>query len=154
TRRFLSAAGIVAGMRVIDVGSGAGDVAMLAADLVGARGEVVGSDRSATALARARQRVSARSLRNVTFLEGNPAEMTFDQPFDAVIGRYVLMFQSDPATMLREVAKHARRGGVVFFHEVDWDGVGSSPPAPIYDRCSRWTAETLQLSGADIHMGT
>jgi ubiquinone/menaquinone biosynthesis C-methylase UbiE len=154
TRRFLSAAEIVPGMRVLDAGSGAGDVAMLAADLVGARGEVVGTDRSATALARARQRAKARSLQNVTFREGDPAEMTFERPFDAVIGRYVLMFQRDPAAMLRGVAKHARPGGVVFFHEVDWDGVHSSPPAPIYERCAQWTAETLRRSGADIRMGT
>ena len=34
--------------------------------------------------------------------------MTFDRPFDAVIGRYVLMFQRDPAAMLRALA--AMRG--------------------------------------------
>jgi SAM-dependent methyltransferase len=44
TRRFLCEAGIVSGMRVLDVGSGAGDVAFLAAELVGATGEVVGVD--------------------------------------------------------------------------------------------------------------
>jgi cyclopropane fatty-acyl-phospholipid synthase-like methyltransferase len=35
TRRFFREAGVKAGMRVLDVGSGAGDVAFLAADLVG-----------------------------------------------------------------------------------------------------------------------
>jgi SAM-dependent methyltransferase len=154
TRRFLSSAGIVPGMRVLDIGSGAGDVAFLAAELVGAEGEVVGTDRSAAALATARQRADARSLRNVFFREGDPAEMTFDRPFDAVIGRYVIMFQRDPAAMLRGLARHTRRGGVIFFHEPDWDGVRSFPPAPTYDRCSQWNRETLRLSGADIHMGT
>ena len=153
TRRFLCSAGIVPGMRVLDIGSGAGDVAFLAADLVGAAGEVVGTDRSAAALATARRRADARSLRNVVFREGDPAEMTFDRPFDAVIGRYVLLFQRDPAAMLRELAKHARRGGVIFFHEPDWDGVRSSPPAPTYDRCSQWIGETLRLSGAETRMG-
>ncbi len=154
TRRFLCAAGIVPGMRVLDVGSGAGDVAFLAADLVGTRGEVVGTDRSPAALAMARQRADARSLRNVAFREGDPAEMTFDRPFDAVIGRYVLMFQHDPAAMLRGLAKHARREGVIFFHEVDLDGARSIPPAPTYDRCSQWIRETFRLSGADTRMGT
>jgi len=153
TRRFLSSAGIVPGMRVLDIGSGAGDVAFLAADLVGAGGEVVGTDRSPAALATARQRADARSLRNVVFREGDPAEMTFDRPFDAVIGRYVLMFQREPAAMLRRLAKHARRGGVIFFHEPDWDGVGSFPPAPTYERCSQWISETLRLSDAETHMG-
>ncbi len=100
TRRFLCAAGIVPGMRVLDVGSGAGDLALLAAELVGAGGEVVGTDRSPAALATATRRADARNLRNVVFREGDPAEMTFDRPFDAAIGRYVLMFQRDPAAML------------------------------------------------------
>jgi SAM-dependent methyltransferase len=154
TRRFLCAAGIVPGMRVLDVGSGAGDLALLAADLVGDGGEVVGTDRSPAALATARRRAEARPLRNVTFREGDPAEMTFDRPFDAVIGRYVLMFQRDPAAMLRGLATHARRGGLIFFHEPDWDGVRSIPPAPTYDRCCQWIEETIRLSGADIRMGT
>ncbi len=154
TRRFLCAAGIEPGMRVLDVGSGAGDVACLAAELVGATGEVVGTDRSPAALVTARQRADDRSLRNVVFREGDPVEMTFDRPFDAVIGRYVLMFQRDPIEMLRELAAHARRGGLVFFHEPDLDGARSFPPAPTYDRCSQWIRETLRLSGAETRMGT
>ena len=154
TRRFLRAAGISAGMRVLDVGSGAGDVAFLAAELVGDRGEVVGTDRSPAALATARQRARARSLDNVDFREGDPAEMTFEAPFDAVVGRYVLLFQRDPAAMLRRLAAHARPGGVIFFHEPDWDGVRSFPPAPTHDRCSAWIRETLRSSGADTRMGT
>ena len=111
TRRFLCSAGIVTGMRVLDVGSGIGDVAFLAADLVGATGEVVGTDRSAAALAVARRRADTRPLRNVVFREGDPAEMAFDRPFDAVIGRYVLMFQRDPAAMLRRLG--GKRGSVL-----------------------------------------
>ncbi len=140
TRRFLQAAGISAGMRVLDVGSGAGDVAFLAAELVGETGEVVGTDRSSAALTTARQRAHTRSLGNVDFLDGDPAGMTFDRLFDAVVGRYVLLFQPDPAAMVRRLAAHARPGGV--------------PPAPIHDRCSGWIRETLRLSGVDTRMGT
>ena len=39
TRRFFVAAGIAEGMRVLDVGSGAGHTAMLLADIVGPSGE-------------------------------------------------------------------------------------------------------------------
>ena len=42
TRRFLEGAGISSGMRVLDVGCGGGDVSLLARELVGADGEVVG----------------------------------------------------------------------------------------------------------------
>ena len=153
TRRFFEAAGIAPGMRVLDIGSGAGDVAFLAAELVGAGGEVVGADRSADAVARARQRAAARSLRQVSFREGDPAAMAFDRPFDAVVGRYVLLYQPDPAAMLRKLANDLRPGGILVFHEPDWYGVRSIPVSPLYHRCSDWIVETLLRSGASSHSG-
>ena len=153
TRDFLRSAGISAGMRVLDVGSGAGDVALLAADLVGEAGEVVGVDRAAPALATARKRADALSFRNVSFSEGDPTNMEFGRRFDAVIGRYVLMFQRDPVALLRGVTAHVRPGGVVVFHEPDWASARSFPSVPIYDQCCQWIVETLRLSGADPRMG-
>ena len=44
TRRFLKEAGLVSGMRVLDIGSGTGDVALAATELVGPAGQVVGAD--------------------------------------------------------------------------------------------------------------
>src|ERR1700675_4963255 len=122
TRRFFVEAGIGPGMRILDVGSGTGNIAFLAAELAGTTGEVIGTDRSPTALAVARERAEARSLSNVSFREGDPAEMNIEQPFDAVVGRYVLMHQPDPAAMLRGVVTHVRPAGVVVFHEPYRDG--------------------------------
>src|SRR4249920_117749 len=85
THGFFRDAGIVLGMRVLDVGSGAGDVAFLAAEMVGETGEVIGVDRAAPALALASARADARRLRNVSFHVGDPAEMAFARPFDAVV---------------------------------------------------------------------
>ena len=62
TRRVLQHAGLEPGMRVLDVGSGVGDVAFLVADLVGFGGEVVGFDRSPVPLELARSRAVERSL--------------------------------------------------------------------------------------------
>lgn len=153
TERFFREAGIEEGMRVLDVGSGAGDVALLTAELVGASGAVVGVDRVSLAIDEARKRATARSLRNVTFRVGDPADLAFDRPFDAVVGRYVLQFQQDPAAMLRKLATQARPGGVVVFHELDWGGVGSFPPAPTFDRVCQWGAATLRLHGTEPRMG-
>ncbi|HKW50991.1 MAG TPA: class I SAM-dependent methyltransferase [Candidatus Eisenbacteria bacterium] len=153
TQRFFREAGLVPGMRVLDVGSGAGDVAFLAAELVGDTGEVVGVDRAPAALEEARERATARRSLNVTFRDGDPADMTFVRPFDAVIGRYVLQFQKDPAKMLRNLAARVRPGGLVVFHEIDWGGVQSFPPVPTYDQCCRWCVDTLRLSGTETRMG-
>src|SRR5262245_40471295 len=72
TRWFLREAGLMAGMRVLDVGSGAGDVVFLAAELIGNSGEVVGIGRSEAALTAARARAAARGLRNVSVRAGDP----------------------------------------------------------------------------------
>jgi len=146
TRRFFEAAGIGAGMRVLDVGSGAGDVAFVAAELVGETGEVVGVDRSAAAVELAQSRAGS----NVSFLVGGPDAAT--GLFDAAVGRYVLQFQDDPAAMLREIAALVRPGGLIVFHELDWDGVRSSPPIPTFDRCARLCREAIG-SAAETRMG-
>ncbi len=153
TRRFFREAGIVPGMRVLDVGSGAGDVSFLVAELVERGGEVVGVDRSATAVGAANARAKAMSLAQVSFVAGDPAELAFDRPFDAVVGRFVLQFQEDPATMLRNLVPRLGAGGVVVFHELDWGRIGSFPPAPLYEQCCRWGMETLRRHGTESRMG-
>ncbi|HXT87217.1 MAG TPA: methyltransferase domain-containing protein [Verrucomicrobiae bacterium] len=80
-----------------------GDVAMLAAEIVGASGEVVGTDKSPKAVAAAQARAAQRNIRNVQFLEGDPAETHFDCPFDAIVGRFVLAHSLDPSEMLRRL---------------------------------------------------
>ncbi|UQX86989.1 methyltransferase domain-containing protein [Jatrophihabitans telluris] len=153
TRRFAIEAGVGPGMRVLDVGSGAGDVAVLLADLVGEHGQVVGVDRSVVGVAAARAKVAGRGLSNVAFVVGGAAEVSFDEPFDAVVGRYVLQFQPDPAAMLAALASHAKPGAPIVFHELDWSGVRSVPSAPLYDRVCRWCVAAVEGSGASAHMG-
>jgi 2-polyprenyl-3-methyl-5-hydroxy-6-metoxy-1,4-benzoquinol methylase len=153
TRRFLVSAGIREGMRVLDVGSGVGDVAILVAGLVGQSGQVVGTDPARTAIDAAESRVRASSLANLTFKCGDPATMIFDKPFDAVVGRYVLQFIPDPPAAIARLSSHLRPGGVMFFHELDWDGARSSPSVPTYDRVCGWIMRTIEAGGAQIRLG-
>jgi protein-L-isoaspartate O-methyltransferase len=108
TREFFIDAGIVPGMRILDVGSGSGDVAFLAADLAGDKGSVVGVERAPAAILAARRRAEARSLSNVSFRKANlPRSL---EPFDAVVGRYVLLFQrTQPTCCAARPAPSTRR---------------------------------------------
>jgi SAM-dependent methyltransferase len=153
TRQLLQQAGINTGMRVLDVGCGSGDVAFLAADLVGPTGEVIGADRAAAAAQRATARAQARDLRNVKFLEGDPTEMQLDRPFDAVIGRLVLMYYPDPVDAVRRLAGHVREGGLIIFQEFDIANCRSLPLAPTFERHTRWIRETLSATGARTRLG-
>src|SRR5690242_11711164 len=152
TRAFFLEAGIGPGMRVLDVGSGTGMVAFHAAELVGPSGQVIGTDLSPVAVAAATESAAARSFAHVSFRHGSPVELTFEQPFDAIVGRYVLLFQADASDMLRRLAKLLRPGGVLVFHEPDWSLARSDPAAPTYDSCIRWIIETFNRVGTDTNM--
>jgi SAM-dependent methyltransferase len=140
-------------MRVLDVGTGRGDVAFLAAELVGDDGMVVGVDRAPEALAVARERAEARRVHNVSFEELDLAQPAFDSPFDALIGRYVLEFQPAPAETLTRLIRYVRPGGIVAFHEIDWTGHRSVPPVAIWDRCCELLIEVIAATGADTYVG-
>jgi len=152
TRDYFRSAGIAAGMRVLDVGSGTGATAFHAADLVGPSGQVIGTDLAPAAIAAAGEAAAARGFKHVSFLQGDPTDMNFEQPFDAVVGRYVLLFQEDAGHMLRRLARHLRPGGIVAFHEPDWSFLRSEPAAPLYDRCCRWIVETFERVNTSTNM--
>jgi 2-polyprenyl-3-methyl-5-hydroxy-6-metoxy-1,4-benzoquinol methylase len=92
TARFLEDAGISPGMKVLDVGTGAGDVALLAAGLVGQQGTVVGIDFNAELIETARARAAAAGCEHVSFVVRDAASVELDRGFDAVVGRCVLFF--------------------------------------------------------------
>src|SRR5436190_255190 len=83
TSQLFKEAGIVAGMKVLDIGSGVGDVALQVAQQVGPTGYVVGVDANPTFVATARERASAAGFKNIHILEGDINEITLDHDFDA-----------------------------------------------------------------------
>jgi ubiquinone/menaquinone biosynthesis C-methylase UbiE len=156
TERLLRDAGLEPGMRVLDVGSGAGDVAFLAAELVGRGGAVVGIDVDGDALDAARRRAELLGLGNVSFVEGDVRSAALEDAFDAVIGRLVLAYVDDPAAALCAIAEHVRPGGVVAFEELDLDaGVHSHslPEGTLWDETGRRVIETFARAGTQLRMG-
>ncbi len=135
TERLLRDAGITRGMRVLDLGCGAGDVSLLLAELVGRDGSVVAIDRSETAVATARDRLRRMGVANVTLHHASIGDFVDDDGFDLAIGRYVLIFQAVPAQFIADVARLVRPGGIVAFHEIDEFSGGSSVPlVPVWDQ--------------------
>jgi len=140
-------------MHVLDVGTGRGDVAFIAGEIVGPSGRVVGIDSAPTTVAIAQERTAAESCGNVSFEQGDPIAFRATSTLDAVIGRYVLQFLPDPATALRQLSRQLRPAGILAFHEIDWTGHRSLPPVPIWDRCCRLVTEAIALGGAEIASG-
>jgi ubiquinone/menaquinone biosynthesis C-methylase UbiE len=101
TERLLRSAGIEPGMRVLDVGCGAGDVSMLAAELVGSTGSVIGIDRNEQVLAIARERAQMAKFGQIDFKEASIGTYSDPEPFDLVVGRYVLIGENSRKGNLR-----------------------------------------------------
>ncbi len=153
TRQFFRDAGVSKGMRVLDVGSGAGDTALVVAELVGDSGEVLGIDRAPMAVAAAQSRIKTLGKHNISFRQGDLDALEAAETFDAVVGRYVLVFSPNPVAMLKTAARLVRPGGVIAFHEPDWNGSRSNPVAPTYERCSDWIVRTFKKVGTNPYMG-
>lgn len=156
TRHLLDEAGIGSGLRVIDAGCGVGDVTLLVASLVGPEGCVVGVDSDAEALAVARLRAARAGLDHVQFVQGDLREVSFDRPFDAVVGRFVLMYLADPCDAIRRLSGHVRPGGVMAFQEFQFEGLMRSYPdmaGSLYERAVGWVRETLRRAGVETDMG-
>ncbi|HET8628210.1 MAG TPA: class I SAM-dependent methyltransferase [Thermomicrobiales bacterium] len=155
TRRFLEDAGLAPGMRVLDAGSGAGDVAFLAADLVGPQGAVIGIDLNPRVLDTARERARAAGLTQVRFVAGDLAADAPDGPFDAVVGRLVLLYQPNPAAALWMLARRVRPGGIVAFQEYSFHAAALAqfPPTPLWGRVYGWLRAGFLAAGVDEYIG-
>jgi ubiquinone/menaquinone biosynthesis C-methylase UbiE len=144
TKRLLTEAGLARGMRVLDLGTGCGDVAMLAAEMVGPSGTVVGIDRSPEALAVSRERGRKAGHANLEFRQGAAEDFVDPVPFDLVVGRYVLIHQADPAAFIRAAASHVRPGGRIAFHEISIRAPDIFSTAPLYAQVLKWLELTFR----------
>jgi SAM-dependent methyltransferase len=155
TSRLLQEAGLGPGAHVLDVGCGVGDVSLLASALVGPSGSVVGIDLDPRSLAFARQRACECELTNVSFIEGDFREFVSPRLFDAVVGRFVLMYQGEPAAALAYLAGLVRPGGAVVFQEPDFHCPHIARPEAVDTWCEAWerVTEVFEASGMHTRMG-
>jgi arsenite methyltransferase len=109
---FFDLAALRAGESAIDLGSGAGMDAFVAARLVGPAGRVVGVDFTVEQLAKARRLAAHAGLRHVEFregrIEGLPAD---DGSFDCVISNGVINLSPDKPRVFAEAVRVLRAGG-------------------------------------------
>jgi ubiquinone/menaquinone biosynthesis C-methylase UbiE len=154
TERLFRRAGIGPGQRVLELGSGLGDVSLILGRLVGVSGEVVGVDREARSVARATARMTELGLGQVRFVQTDLLELPAERPFDAGVGRYVLMYVKDPAAVLRDVARKVRPGGVIAFLDTSFRSfLGECEGLPLWRAAGRMMTEIFRRAGTNTEMG-
>jgi len=107
-----SAGALRAGERVVDVGCGGGIDSLIAAQMVGPSGRVVGVDMTPAMLSKARASAAAAGIANVDFRDGLGEALPVEDAWaDAVISNGVLNLMPDKDAALREMARVLKPGG-------------------------------------------
>ncbi len=149
TRRLLENAGITTGMKVLDVGCGPGDVSLLAAELVGKTGSVLGVDTNASVLQVAQARTRQAGLKHVFFLAADIRDLVFDGQYDAIVGRLILEHLPEHTALLDLLLHHVRPGGVVAFQEYDMVGMDEAalPHSSLWEQVAHWVLRSSSALG-------
>ena len=155
THRLCKRAGISKGMRVLEIGSGAGDVALMLAELVGPTGQIVGVDVNAEILDTARQRATDAGMRNVEFIASDARSLVFSEKFDAIAGRFVLMYMAEPRAAFTKLITHLKPGGIAAFQEPEYTLYPASlhPDTPLINQLITWILNVFEHSNAHLNMG-
>jgi ubiquinone/menaquinone biosynthesis C-methylase UbiE len=153
TAHTLKQAGLGPGMRVLDLGCGAGDVSLLAASIVGPSGSVTGVDMSADTVKATQARIDGAKISNVKIEAGDITKLPYVAEFDAVIGRLILLYLGDPVAGMKAFRGYVKPGGLIYFQEFGRPQMTSLPLVPLHDKARGWIEAAFERGKIDLYMG-
>jgi SAM-dependent methyltransferase len=153
TLPLLERAGVTAGMRVLDVGCGGGDVTVDLASLVGLTGTAIGIDVDATKIELARADADQAGVTNVEFRVGDLTAGLGDQEYDVTYARFVLTHLRDPGAGVEVMRRALRPGGRLIVEDIDYRGSFCEPMNPRFARYQEIYVESARRNGGDPWIG-
>jgi SAM-dependent methyltransferase len=150
---LLRRAGLNAGMNVLEIGCGGGDLAFDIARVVGAAGRVLGTDIDQTKLDLAKGEASEQGLANMNFQLADITESAPAGDFDLVHARFVLTHLTDPARALTHIQTALRPGGIIVLEDIDFRGYFCYPECAAIWRYVQLYTETTKRKGVDANIG-
>ncbi len=146
------------GDRVLDLGTGLGQLARMTARAVGPAGRVVGIESSAEQIVGAEAQAAQEGLPGLVELrQGDAANppLADDEwgAFDIVHTRFLLEHLRDPAAVVRTMVRAARPGGRIVLEDDDHDLLRLWPDPGPFGRVWEAYQETYRRSGCDPLLG-
>ncbi|WP_149193049.1 class I SAM-dependent methyltransferase [Luteimonas suaedae] len=137
SERMVELAEVEPGQRVLDIATGIGEPALLAASRVGPAGRVVATDISSRMLDIARERAAMAGLANVEFRQADAGWLDFpDGSFDAILCRWGVTSLPNPPDALATIRRALATDGV-FATAVWGTGADSRPLASLATAVAR-----------------
>jgi ubiquinone/menaquinone biosynthesis C-methylase UbiE len=141
------------GMSLLDCGCGPGTITIDLAGFV-SPGEAVGIDIEMSQIELARSNAAGLSSSNISFEVGSVYSLPYsDGRFDAVFSHALLEHLSDPLTILEEMYRVLKTGGIVGVRSPDWAGALISPEDDILDYAIRIYCKYRQHNGGMPFIG-
>ncbi|HEY1339469.1 MAG TPA: class I SAM-dependent methyltransferase [Bryobacteraceae bacterium] len=141
TYQLLKRAGTCAGMTVLDMGCGGGDVTRGIARLVGPEGRVVGCDMDGVKLDAARREAALQGLVNLEFRQANIYDFADESAYDRIYARFLLTHLPDCPGALARMRRALRPGGVLIVEDIDFTGRSAIRPTRRTRATSSYTAK-------------
>jgi SAM-dependent methyltransferase len=114
------------GQRLLDIGTGGGELAIALAELVQPDGLVVGVDLSLALLGLARRRAAEAGANNVSLVRADAqTDSVGGAPFDGAVSQFGVMFFDEPIVAFSNIRVHLRPGGRFVF--AAWQAVECNP---------------------------
>ena len=122
---------------VVDVGSGSGFDSLIASQLVGPKGQVIGIDMTPVMRAKAQSGAEAMGTNNVEFREGYADELPLPDNFaDVIISNGVLNLTPNKEKTLKDWARVLKPGGRLYIGDIL---ISEKMPQEALDDISLWT---------------
>jgi ubiquinone/menaquinone biosynthesis C-methylase UbiE len=155
TEALLDQVGLVAGMSVLDVGSGSGAVMRLMANHVGPQGSVSGIEIDAKLGGQAITALRAEGGAKFNQIDANVLnlEAVPGAPFDLVFCRLFLMHMQDPVAVLERMQGWVKPGGVIAAQEFDFGAIAVEPLCPAMGEFNRLFEGVFRGHGRNLRAG-
>src|SRR5437764_9606215 len=154
TMQLLNRAGLIRGMKCLDVGCGGGHVAISMARVVGPEGYVIGTDTDAEILAFARDDAEAAKITTVKFRQLDACAHLWHEEFDMAYARFLFSHLTEPEKCLEGMVQACAPGGTIVIEDTDFVGSFSYPKCAAYQRYNELYQELVQRRGGDPNIGS
>ena len=151
----LTRAGLRAGERTLDLGSGPGPTSFELARIVGETGHVLAVERSARFLTSLREERDRLGLTQVDTWEGDVEDLTLEpDSIDLAYARWLLCWPREPERIVAKVHEVLRPGGAFVIQDyLDWGAMKLVPRSPAFERGVAACMESWRQAGGTIDIG-